>query len=74
MDKEAITLNGLEKLKEELIYLKEKKRPDHDTYVKNLKIKEKADRQEIKQMTKEMEEIDKVILPKKKPVNWSTPK
>ncbi|MSP09992.1 MAG: transcription elongation factor GreA [Pelagibacteraceae bacterium] len=27
MDKEAITLNGLKKLKEELIYLKEKKRP-----------------------------------------------
>ena len=27
MDKEPITLNGLEKLKEELIYLKEKKRP-----------------------------------------------
>ena len=27
MDKEPITLNGLEKLKEELVYLKEKKRP-----------------------------------------------
>ena len=27
MEKEPITLNGLEKLKEELIYLKEKKRP-----------------------------------------------
>ena len=27
MDKEPITLNGLKKLKEELIYLKEKKRP-----------------------------------------------
>ena len=27
MDKEPITLNGLNKLKEELIYLKEKKRP-----------------------------------------------
>ena len=27
MDKEPITLDGLEKLKEELIYLKEKKRP-----------------------------------------------
>jgi len=25
MDKEPITLNGLEKLKEELVYLKEKK-------------------------------------------------
>ena len=32
-------------------------RPDHDTYVKNLKIKEKADRQEIKEMTKEMDSI-----------------
>ena len=28
MEKEPITLNGLEKLKEELIYLKEKKRPE----------------------------------------------
>ena len=28
MDKEPITLTGLEKLKEELIYLKEKKRPE----------------------------------------------
>ena len=28
MDKEPISLNGLEKLKEELIFLKEKKRPE----------------------------------------------
>ena len=28
MDKEPITLNGLEKLKEELIFLKESKRPE----------------------------------------------
>ena len=28
MDKEPITINGLEKLKEELIFLKEKKRPE----------------------------------------------
>ena len=28
MEKEPITLNGLNKLKEELIYLKEKKRPE----------------------------------------------
>ena len=28
MDKEPITLNGLEKLKEQLVYLKEKKRPE----------------------------------------------
>ena len=28
MEKEPITINGLEKLKEELIYLKEKKRPE----------------------------------------------
>ena len=28
MDKEPITLNGLNKLKEELIFLKEKKRPE----------------------------------------------
>ena len=28
MDKEPITLNGLNKLKDELVYLKEKKRPE----------------------------------------------
>ena len=28
MDKEPITLNGLNKLKEELVFLKEKKRPE----------------------------------------------
>ena len=28
MDKEPITLNGLEKLKEDLVFLKEKKRPE----------------------------------------------
>ena len=28
MDKEPITLNGIEKLKEELVFLKEKKRPE----------------------------------------------
>ena len=28
MDKEPVTLNGLEKLKKELIFLKEKKRPE----------------------------------------------
>ena len=28
MEKEPITIRGLEKLKEELIYLKEKKRPE----------------------------------------------
>ena len=28
MEKEPITINGLEKLKEELIFLKEKKRPE----------------------------------------------
>src|SRR5210317_1849291 len=33
MDKEPITLNGLEKLKEELVYLKEKKRPEIDAAI-----------------------------------------
>ena len=28
MDKEPITLNGLKRLKEELVFLKEKKRPE----------------------------------------------
>ena len=53
-----------------------KLRPDHDTYVKNLKIKEKADRQEVKEMTKEFEKVDeeRIILPKKKPIDWESPK
>ena len=33
MDKEPITLQGLEKLKEELIFLKEKKRPEIDSAI-----------------------------------------
>jgi len=52
----------------------DKLRPDHETYVKNLKIKEKADKEEIKEMTKEFEKIDNTILPKKKPINWESPK
>ncbi len=39
-----------------------KLRPDHAQYVQNLKIKEKAD-----------EEAEKIIVPKKKPVNWKKP-
>ena len=55
-----------------------KLRPDHDQYVKNLKIKEKADRQEVKEMTKEFDEFDKQvekkIEQKKKDINWESPK
>ena len=52
----------------------DKLRPDHEQYVKNLKIKERADEEEVKEMTKEFEKIDEVVLPKKKPVNWESPK
>ena len=40
----------------------------------NLKIKEKADEAEQKQITKDMEKVD-VILPQPKPqLNWESPK
>ena len=51
-----------------------KLRPDHTQYVKNLKIKEKADEAEQKLITKEMTQMDNTILPKKKPINWESPK
>ena len=51
-----------------------KLRPDHAQYVQNLKIKEKADEAEQKQITKDMEKVD-VILPQPKPqLNWESPK
>ena len=43
-----------------------KLRPDHAQYVQNLKIKEKADEAEQKEITKDMEKVD-IILPVKKP-------
>ena len=61
-------------------------RPDYNTYVKRIKDREKADKKAEKlrlkeeaRMTKELEKMDKeikkeIILPKKKPVNWESPK
>ena len=45
-----------------------KLRPDHNTYIQNLKIKEEADVEEQNEITKDMQEIDK---PK---TNWKEPK
>ena len=52
----------------------DKLRPDHEQYVKNLKIKEIADEEEVREITKEFEKVDDVIIPKKKPITWETPK
>jgi hypothetical protein len=52
----------------------DKLRPDYDQYVNNLKIIEKKNEEEQKLITKEMEQMDKTIVPKKKPVNWESPK
>ena len=61
-------------------------RPDYDVYIKRMKKREKKEkdleRQRLKEqvkMTKEFEKVDKeieekIILPKKKPVNWESPK
>ena len=61
-------------------------RPDYNTYVKRMTDREKADKKAEKlrlkeeaKMTKELEKMDKeikeeIILPKKKPVNWESPK
>jgi len=45
-----------------------KLRPDHNTYIQNLKIKEEADVEEQNEITKDMQEVDK---PK---TNWKEPK
>ena len=61
-------------------------RPDYDVYIKRMKKREKKEkdleRQRLKEqvkMTKEFEKVDReteeeIILPKKKPVNWESPK
>ena len=52
----------------------DKLRPDYTQYVKNLKVIEKKNKEEEKQMTKEFKKVD-IILPKDKPtVNWESPK
>ena len=45
-----------------------KLRPDHEQYVIKLKIKDKADADEQKLITKEFNQTDKLIIPKKKPI------
>ena len=53
----------------------DKLRPDYDQYVNNLKIIEKKNDEEQKLITKEMNEMDKMIVPKKKPdIKWKEPK
>ena len=52
----------------------DKLRPDYDQYVNNLKIIEKKNDEEQKLIKKEMNEMDKMIVPKKKPVDWKKPK
>jgi hypothetical protein len=61
-------------------------RPDYDIYVKRMKQREKKEKElekirikEEAKMTKEFDKVDKdmkkkVILPKKKPVKWESPK
>ena len=54
-------------------------RPDYNTYVKRMTDRKKADLKAEKEMTRELEKMDKeikkeVLLPKKKPVNWESPK
>ena len=61
-------------------------RPDYDVYIERMKKREKKEkdleRQRLKEqvkMTKEFEKVDKeikkkIIIPKKKPVNWESPK
>ena len=55
-------------------------RPDYKTYVKRMEERKKAELAEQIEMTKEFEKIDqeitkeKIITPKKKPVNWESPK
>jgi pyruvate/2-oxoacid:ferredoxin oxidoreductase beta subunit len=65
-------------------------RPDYDIYVKRMKAREKKEKkiardaalaekkrlQEEAKTTKEFDKIDKeeIILPKKKPVKWESPK
>jgi len=61
-------------------------RPDYDVYIKRMKKREKKEKdlerlrlKEQAKITKEFEKMDKevekeVIIPKKKPVNWESPK
>jgi hypothetical protein len=55
-----------------------KLRPDHETYVKNLEIKEEADEQEVEEMTIEFEKIEKENqksqIKNKKNIDWESPK
>ena len=60
----------------------EHERPDYNVYVKRMKDREKKEKKleklrlkEEAKMTKELDKMDKdIILPKKKPINWDSPK
>ena len=52
----------------------DKLRPDYDQYVLNLKIIEKRNKEIEKEITKDMEAVDKVLPMKKPKIHWSEPK
>jgi len=60
----------------------EHERPDYNVYVKRMKDREKKEKKleklrlkEEAKMTKELDKMDKdIILPKKKPIDWDSPK
>ena len=52
----------------------DKLRPDYDQYVLNLKIIEKRNEEIQKEITKDMEQVDKVLPMKKPDIHWSEPK
>ena len=52
----------------------DKLRPDYDQYVLNLKIIEKRNEEIQKEITKDMEQVDKVLPMKKPDIHWQEPK
>ena len=52
----------------------DKLRPDYDQYVLNLKIIEKRNKEIEKEITKDMEAIDKILPMKKPEIHWTEPK
>ena len=52
----------------------DKLRPDYDQYVLNLKIIEKRNKEIEKEITKDMEAVDKVLPMKKPDIHWQEPK
>ena len=52
----------------------DKLRPDYDQYVLNLKIIEKRNEEIQKEITQDMEKVDKVLPMKKPDIHWQEPK